>query len=139
MSYADVLLGLHNRFATVPGIKDILAYEPTSIQAYPTLYSMPTSGERSQAGHVTTMDYVTLHRLVFQWQEHKTAFSDLWPYINSLPAAVDQDPRLGGLLLNGIARMTRYEVVFTAIGGVEYLCLDWYSSVPEKGGYQGGI
>ncbi|HEU5013954.1 MAG TPA: hypothetical protein VFT66_15645 [Roseiflexaceae bacterium] len=145
MSYADVIAGLHERFATVPGIKAILAYEPPSIQVFPTLYSMPTSGTRNGAtggnpqGQVVSMDYETVHRLVFRWQDQKTAFSELWPFINSLPAAVDQDPRLGGRIANGYARMLRYETTFVTIGGVEYLCLEWYSSVPEKGVYKDGI
>ena len=132
MSYSDVLDGLHTRFATVNGITAILKYEPTSIQAYPLLYSMLDSFDIARTGQVVAWHYRTLHRLVFRWQDNELALAELIPFVNAIPNAVEADKHLGGKLKSGLATIDEGEVMWAEIGGTECLTLDFYSTVVEK-------
>lgn len=132
MSYSDVLDGLHTRFATVSGIAAFLKYEPTSIQTYPLLYSVLDSFEITRTGQVKAWTYRTLHRLLFRWQENEMALSEMIPFVNSIPLAVDADKHLGGKLDSGVAAIDEGEVMFVEIGDTQCLALDFYSTVVEK-------
>ena len=131
-SYADVLEGLHVRFATVDGIQACLDYEPKSAQVTPLLYSMLDSMEITRTGQVQARVYRTLHRLLFQWQDNEQALAEMIPYVDSIPDAVDADKHLGGVLASGLAVIDECEVVFVDVGGVEFLGLDFYSTVTVK-------
>jgi hypothetical protein len=132
VSYQSVLEGLHERFATVEGIKVLLQYEPTSVQVFPTLYSVLDSFEVERRGQVRAVTYRTLHRLVFRWQDNEQALAEMIPYVDSIPEAVEEDKHLGGRLVAGLAEITDGEVMFVSIGGADLLALDFYSSVVEK-------
>jgi len=132
MSYADVLAGLHERFATVSGIKAILDYVPTSIHTAPLLYSAFDRAESVRSAQVKGWQYRTLHRLCFRWQDNERAEEELIPYVNSIPDAVAADPHLGGVLTAGYAEINEIEAAWVTIGGIEYRVLDFYSTVIEK-------
>lgn len=151
MSYADIVTGLHERFTAVSGLngKPILDYEPTSIQDFPTLYTLldefdrGADGGRAAAGQVVMMRYRILHRLCFRWQDNQQAEQELIPFVNSVPAAVDADPQLGNRLrgngagyIGGMARIAECKATFVSIGGVVYRALDFYSDVYEKFAYK---
>lgn len=141
MSYETVIAGLAERFRAVPGLatKPILAYEPTSIQATPTLYMLLDRVERSQHGQVTAMRYRILCRLVINWVDNERAEEELIPYVNAIPAAIDADARLGERLPNGLAQVDDMQATFVSIGGVLYRALDTYANVLEKAPFKSGI
>lgn len=133
-----MLTGLHERFATVSGIAKLLKYEPTTIQAFPTLYSLLDTVERSQAGQLTVMRYRVLNRIIFRWQDNEQAELELIPFVNSVPAAIDADAKLGGRVDSGLARVTDIQAVFVTIGAL-YRALDIYTEVLEKQPFKSGI
>jgi hypothetical protein len=139
VSYQTVISALHDVFEEVEGIEAVLPYEPTSIQAYPTLYSLLDKVERSSQGQLVIMRYRILHRLCFRWVDNETAEAHLIPFVNSIPAAVDQDPMLGGALPLGIARISEIQAVFVEIGGTLHRALDFYSDVLEKAPAGSGV
>jgi hypothetical protein len=131
-TYADVLEGLHERFATVEGIAACLDYEPKSVQTFPLLYSMLDTMEITRTGQVKGRTYRTLHRLLFKWQDNEQALAQMIPYVDSIPDAVDADKHLGGRVTSGLAVIDECEAMFVTIGGVECLALDFYSTVLVK-------
>ena len=132
MSYADVVEGLHSRFGSLNTIQAILDYEPTAVQTLPTMYSLLDKVSRQyDGGSVVRITYYILHRLLFRWQDYEQAEEDLIPYVNSIPAAVDKDPQLGGLLVGGESAITAVDAVFVSIGGTIYRALDFTSESIE--------
>lgn len=138
-TYQDVLAGMHERLATVPGITRCLDYEPSAVQQPPLIYSLLDSFERSQAGQVTAMRYRILHRLVIAWVDTARAEQQLASFVNAIPAAIDADPQLGGRIPSGLARIADAQAVWVTIGGTVYRCLDCYSEVITKGPYRSGL
>lgn len=132
MSYESVLEGLHERFQTISGLAAILNYEPTSIQTYPTLYSMLDDFEVARSGQVVAIRYRILHRLLFRWQHNEQALAEMAPFVNDIIDAVGADPHLGGRLTAGYSEIVDGETMFVVIGGTECLALDVYSSTLEK-------
>lgn len=132
MSYATVLEGLHERFATVPGIVAILNYAPTAFHDTPLLYSLLDKVTISRSGQVRARKYRILHRLVVRWQDNEQAEQQIIPLVDSIPDAVDADQHLGGRLASGFAEITEIEGVWVTVGGTEYRALDFYSTVIEK-------
>jgi hypothetical protein len=130
---------MHERLATVTGIKVCLDYEPTEIQQPPIIYSLLDAFERSQAGQVTVMRYRILHRLVIAWVHNERAEQQLASFVNAIPAAIDADPQLGGRIASGLARIADGQAVWVKIGGTTFRCLDCYSDVLTKGAYRSGI
>lgn len=141
IGYSDVIEGLHERYATVAALrgKPLLAYEPQSIQETPTLYSLLASFERSQAGQITAMRYRVMSRLILQWQDQEQAELALLPFVNSIPAAVDQDQTLGGRVNSGLARIADAETGFVIISQIKYRCIDFYADVLTKSAWKSGI
>ncbi len=132
MSYTSVLEGLHERFATVEGIVSILPYSPTAIHDTPTLFSMPDEGQVHRSGQVKAREYRTNHYLVFRWQDSEQATQELLPFLDSIPAAVDADPHLGGRLNGGMARVDEWEIMWLTVGSVDYIAIRFYSTVMER-------
>lgn len=139
MSYAAVIEGLKVRFATIPSIKLILDYEPTSIHDAPLLYMLFDNAPRTQTGQVTVMPYRVLCRLAIRWVDNELAERELIPFVNSLPAAIDADATLGGKIASGMARVTNVQGVFVTIGGVLYRALDVTVEATDKGPWKGGL
>lgn len=144
----DVIDGLHGVLVTVPGLAqldpdgaicNVLKYEPKSIQSRPTLYSLLDSIQRETRGQVTTMRYRILHRLVFQWQENEESEKELLKFVNSVPAAIDRDSNLGGLVDLGMAKISDGSTGFVIISQTKYRCLDFFSDVLTKAAAKSGI
>jgi hypothetical protein len=138
MSYADIVAGLHARFRTVEGIGPILAYEPTAIHDTPTLYSLLDSYVRTPERGQTRMRYRILCRCVFRWQDTEEAEVELMGYVNSLPASIDGDSRLGGVATLPAAAADA-QAVFVVIGGTLYRAIDMYVEVEEVAAFRSGI
>lgn len=132
MSYASVLAGLHERLATVPGIGVVLDHTPTSIQATPTLFSVPDTCEVHRSGQVVAREYRTNHYLVFRWQDPAQASQEMLPYLDSVPAAIEADPHLGGHLPNGYAEIAEWEITWLDIANVTYLAVRFQSLAIER-------
>jgi len=132
MSYADIVAGLHERFTTVDGIASILDYEPSSIQTTPTLYTLLDNVDITQRGQVKSTTYRLLHRLVFRWQDREQCEVEMMPFVDSLPAAVEADPHLGGRISSGLARIEHIDAVWVRIANVTYRALDARSIVVVK-------
>jgi hypothetical protein len=144
----QVITELHRLFAGVPGLAkldengnpvNLLRYEPRVIQVTPTLYTLLDSFQRDTSGQVTAMRYRILHRVVLQWQDNAESEAALEPLIQAVPAAVDADPTLGGLLEKGVARIGDGSTGFVVISNTKYRCIDFFSDVLTKGPYRSGI
>jgi hypothetical protein len=131
--YQDVLDGLHAAFAAVPGIVNVLDYVPAAIHDTPTLYTMLDSVEVSKTGQIKTRRYRILHRLILLWQDNEQAELAVAPFVDSIPAALDADPQLGGKIASGWAEIASIDAVWVTIQNVEYRALDFYSEVLVKG------
>jgi hypothetical protein len=80
-----------------------------------------------------------LHRLVVHWQDNEAAERALLWFVHRIPAAVDNDPTLGGLLKKGVSRISEGQSGFVVISNTKYRCLDFFTDTPTKGTYREGI
>jgi hypothetical protein len=118
---------------------NLLKYEPRSIQTSPTLYTLFDRFQRDTSGQITAMKLRLLHRICVQWQDNEESERELLTFVHALPYRVDNDPTLGGLITKGIARISDGESGFVIISGTKYRSLDFFSDIPTKGTYRGGI
>lgn len=132
MSYQSILEGLNERFATVAGIKTVLPYSPKSVQETPLLFSLPDVCETHRSGQVKANEYKTNHYLVFTWQDPERATQEMLPFLDSVPAAVEADPHLGGRLPNGYAEIDEWEITWLDIANVTYLAIRFQSTAIER-------
>jgi hypothetical protein len=139
MSATIVYAGLAERFATVNGIKKIILGEPTGAVDPPVLYTAYESFERSQAGQITTMTHRFTHRLMLRWQDVAQSEAQLLSFVNAIAAAVDADPKLGGRIHSGMARLSEATSGFVTISSTKYRVIDFTTTTLEKGAWQGGI
>ena len=148
VTYAEVVAGLHERFLTIPDFPkynargtliNLLAYEPKSIQHTPTIFTLLDGFRRERSGQLTAIHYRILHRLVLQWQDNEASEAELMPWVHALPAAVDQDPTLGGRITMGLAGISDASSGFVLISNTKYRCLDFFASATTKAPFQSGI
>jgi hypothetical protein len=139
VSATTVYAGLAARFATVNGIKRIILGEPTGAVEPPVLYTAYESFTRGQAGQVTTMTHRFTHRLLLRWQDFSQSEAELLSFVNAIAAAVDADPKLGGRVTSGMARVTGATTGFVTISSTKYRVIDFTTEVLEKGSFQSGI
>jgi len=145
MSYQDAIEGLKERIETVDGAAQVLDYEPASLALLPTIYLMLEGYKRTQEGQVTVMRYSVLCRLLIRYQDNEKAEWELIPFVNSIAAAIDADPQLGGRIPRGYARVNPdrdARAWFPRVGGtnpITYRGLDVYVDIVDKGAYQSGI
>lgn len=144
MSATTVYQGLAEVLGTIPGIKTVRLGEPTAIHEPPAIYTVFADFDRSLAGqppadNLTAMTYHFQHRLYLLWQDNEQATWQLLSYVNVIPAAIDANPRLGGRLGRGIAKMTRGDAGFITVGGTKYLVCDFTTEVLEKAPRTSGI
>lgn len=137
MSALTVYNGLAVRFATVSGLKAIILGEPTAAHETPCLYTAFERFERPMTGsppadNLVAMRYFFTHRLVIRWQDNAEAELTLLTLLNAIPAAVDADPHLGGVLNKGVARISNGIAGFALIGSTKYRVVDYGSDVLEK-------
>lgn len=138
MSAVTVWQGLEERFKTIEGLEGIVLGEPTSIQSTPLLYAGYALADqvlRSQAP-ASNLDAITHTfgvRLVFDYQDNPQAEMQLLALADSVPSAINDDPRLGGRLYGGIAKSTRARAGFAVIAKKIYRVLDFDVEVLEKG------
>lgn len=138
MSAVSVWIGLEERFRTIEGIDGgVHLGEPTAITATPYLYAAYDTADqllRSQAP-ARNQDGITHTfgvRIVFDYQENAQAEMQLLTLADSVPAAINTDPRLGGRLQAGIARSMNAASGFAVIAKKTYRVLDFVVTVLEK-------
>lgn len=134
--YADVIEGLVERLETVPGNMPVLPYEPPVLQKVPAIYLKLDSFTREIRGQVTANRYRIQIRAVLLWQDARISESELLPLVNLIPAAIDNDPQLGGRLEQGVVVVTDGRESLRGIGGTVYKVLDVFVDAVEKGEYQ---
>jgi hypothetical protein len=132
--YEEITLGLHERFATVPELRVILDYEPTSAQDSPLIFSMLDGFEADTVGTVTTTVWRTAHTLCIRWQNPEEAERLLRRLAVAIPRAIRQQPRLQGHV-RGVADIVMGDAGFTTIGDAEYRSLEFTSEVLVKSQY----
>ena len=141
MSYPTILVGIAERLQTVPGLV-VLNYEPRILAERRAAYFLLDSFTRSQAGQVTVMTYRINCRVCVRWQDNQQAEADLAALINPVCAAIDADPKLGGRVVSGYARVDDAQAEYVDIGGtgaINYRVCNVFITVLEKGAYQGGL
>jgi hypothetical protein len=133
MSYADIVAGLHERFATVAGIVGIGIGEPDSVADTPYLYTLLDEVvHEPPQGTVAVARYRSLHRLLFATQDTEQAESALLPLVDAVVDAVDADATLDGVLTLGYARITDARGVWVTINGTLYRAVDFISEAIDK-------
>ena len=142
MSYSAAIAGLATAVRGVPGLHSVLDYEPIAFHEVPAVYLLLDSFSRTQAGQVTVMRYRVLCRVCIAWQDNEGAERELIPFVNSIPAAIDADPTLGGAITRGAAQVAEDANAiagFVRIGGTMYRSLDIYVDIIDKAAFQSGI
>jgi len=132
MSYLTVVAGMHARLATVTALKAVLDYVPTSVQDSPVLWSCLAGMKIERRGQIVAVTYRILHRVAIQWQDNEQAEMEAIPLVDAIPAAVEADPHLGGLLVSGFAEINECDPGWATIGDKEWRILDFFSTVVEK-------
>lgn len=118
----------------------IIGYEPSSVQAAPLIYSLLDGFERQydENGEVVSITYRTVHRLCLPWAgvaEETEAKLDV--YANTIPAAFEDDPHLGGAI-QGQCHCVSGDADWEEIGKTEYRILDFISEATDMVPYGGG-
>ncbi len=138
MSYAAIITALHELFANIgegegedfePSLKAIVLGEPTSVQDAPMLYSEIEGFAREYGGTAVKITYRTVHRVCVRWQDNPEAELEMIGFVNSIPAAVDARPKLGGAAND--ASVVEGESGWVTIDGVTYRYLDLISEAVE--------
>lgn len=131
---ADILEAIHVQFrARLEGIVGgILDYEPAAIQKAPLMYSLLDEVDQTVTGMARGRRYRFMHRLVVVWVDNRQAEATILRYVDAIPAAIDADPSLGGVLGSGIARIVDQRAGWVTIGGALYRVLDSFSDTLDK-------
>ncbi len=137
MSAVTVWQGLEERFRTIDGLKAIVLGEPTTISVTPLLYAGYANNNQllrsnAPARNIDGIEHVFAVRLVFDYQENAQAEMQLLTMSDAVPAAIADDPRLGGRLNGGLARISDVVSGFDTIAQKRYRVLDYTCSVIEK-------
>jgi len=128
---------LITRLATVSGLV-VTGHFPKAIEP-PWLFVTLRHFDRDTSGQVTAMPYQVSARLYVQWQDNEQAELELDSFVNPIPATVDADPTLGGVLQAGIAEITMGDPGFEEISGILYRTLDFSVRILEKATFRSGI
>lgn len=120
VTYADILAGLTTALQQGTGLQAqrVLDHEPTAADAAPLIYSLFVRYELTRQGQLNKHLFRVLHRVVVTWQDNEGAERLLVPFLESIPAAINANPRLDGLLTEGYAQIVEADGVFVVIGGV---------------------
>lgn len=137
--YDDAVTGVVERLQSVSALKAVLKYVPATIQAAPLAWVIYDSHKRRSSGPTTIVNYRLRVTVALSWQDTEQSEGELIPLINEVPAAIDQDPQLGGRVTEGVATQPDATGGWYTIGGVTYRTIDFYVEVPEAGAYQSGI
>lgn len=149
MSYAGAIAGVHERLATVQGLKYTIDGPPTAVHDSPMAYTTFRSMTRNQTGQQIANHYLVDINLLIATQETIWAESEIRPFINSIPAAFDpktldaaghQTATLGGRV--NVSRVTEAQAGYVQVGGtngVEWRYVTFILEIVDKGPTGSGI
>lgn len=138
MSAVTVWVGLEERFKTIQGVDGgVRLGEPTAIQATPLLYAGYDTADQvmrstAPARNLDGITHIFGVRIVFDYQDNPQAEMQLLTLADSVPSAINLDPRLGGRLNGGVATSTRAQSGYAVIAKKLYRVLDFVVTVLEK-------
>lgn len=139
MSAATMWEGLQIQLSAVDGLVNVIAGEPSVVHDMPSVYGVLFRFDRTQHGQVTAMHYTFTLRLVIRWQDQIEAEAQLISFINSIPAAIDEDATLGGRITMGLAKITAGDTGYQTIGQTVFRICDFTADVLEKAAVRSGI
>lgn len=119
---------------TVTGMKYVMLGYPTSNQNPPLCYIEADSGERTQAGQLTSNTYRIIATVCVSRHDNTLAEKEIAKFIDALPDAVDADPTLGGAV--NLARVDAWRTGNRPIGEMDARVCDFTIWVREKKSYQ---
>ena len=135
--YSTVLAGMTEAFGTVSGIKVVLEYEPSVVAKTPLLYTIFRGYEKSEQGTRKAVHYRMLHRLCIARADEEASESALKPFVDSVPAAIEANPRLNDgtndRIPSGHAAIVSSSGRYINIAGQIFRCIDFESDVLVKG------
>ena len=137
MSYTAVLAGMKEAFETVSGIDNVLNYEPNIVSVTPLLYTIFRGYTKVEQGTTRAVHYRMLHRLCIARADEEASETTLASYVDSIPAAIEANPKLNDgaadRIPRGHAQIVAAEGRYVNIGGVIFRCIDFESDVLVKG------
>jgi hypothetical protein len=138
MSAATVWVGLEERFRTIDGLLGgVHLGEPTAIEQTPLLYAAYDNVDQvmrstAPARNMDGLTHVFAVRLVFDQHANPQAEMQLLNLADSVPSAINDDPRLGGRLYGGVASSNRAVSGWANIAKKVYRVLEFSVTVVEK-------
>lgn len=135
MSYATIAAALKTAYETILtplGVRQVLDYEPSSVQVYPTVYLLFDSSKVAVAGQRSTRRWRVVARLVVARQDVRQDEPTIAGLVDGMIIAVEADPALGGAVASGLASVAEQRGIFVEIGGVVYRAIDTYIEIVEK-------
>lgn len=127
-----ILIGLHERFATVTALEALLDHEPRSIHNSSLLYSLYKETRRAQHGQVLSETHQFTHRACFSYADPQAAEKAVRGVVTAVPLSVEQDPQLGHRITSGGAVVEEGRGGFVLIDGTVYRVVDFTSTVVVK-------
>ena len=138
--YPEILQRYNEAFKTVvPEIPNILGYLPTTLQAYPAMFSRAMGFTEHIAVRRVSRRYRIAHCLCFVFQDNEEAEREMGIYLDAVPNAVNLYQLRGGIVSSqgdtaGMAGIVSGDVMEIPVGNVSYLGIVFISETLEKTG-----
>lgn len=150
-SFDDIVAAAVARWQTIDGLQKlskqntknvevgVLDYEPQTLQHSPVFYGILTDFTRVMQGQQIAMTYQMAWRLCIKWTENQTAERDMRRYINLIPATIDQDRTLGGVIMAGGAKIAAGRLGYFDLAAAKYRYCDFQMEILHKEPIGSGI
>lgn len=144
MSYTTVRDGLAAVVETQkPAIKEVLKYEPGSIQVSPLAWVLLDSYRRKTSGQITAMTWRFVVRVVSPITDSAEAEAELMQAALNVADAIDANPQFNGALVSGMAQspdgQTGWVYVGAGVQAMKCRVVDVFCDAVEKTAYAGAI
>lgn len=133
MTYALAIAAIKTTVGTVPGIKRVVNGFPLAAQNLPLCYLEASSGARNNVGQLVSNHYQVLAVVCVIWQDSMFAEDQIAPFINTLPAAIDANPTLGGAV--SLVQVISWRTDVRAIADVQVRAVEFTIDVLDKKPY----
>jgi hypothetical protein len=127
VALGDVIEGLHERFGAAGEIAVLLDHEPRAVATSPLLYSLLDNAQRRADGTIVVWTYRIRSTLCLSWSDPQAAEASVQAFSDSLPAAVDAAPRLGGAARDAFVQ--EVDAGWREFNGVLFRVVDLYTVV----------
>ncbi len=139
MSLVTVKQGLYTTLNAIPALTGLVyKYIPLTIHTEKLLYIRLMDVVRVNASH-TVVTYRLLARLLVVYQDNEGAETILDGLINSIPAAVNANPTLGGTASIATIANINSDPPIIDINGTACRYADFEVEIKEKGAFTSGI